>query len=85
MMNNRNCSRRPINSRDMQNIIPQMSYCNYLDMEESHIKNIEDMPIAMAYVPYQQWRNIYEPNQALKRGTIFKELDLPFNCAKECK
>lgn len=79
-MNNRNCSRRPINLRDMQNNIPPI-----LDMEKSHTKNIEDMPIAMAYVPYQQWKNIYEPNEALKRGTIFKELDLPFNCAKGCR
>ncbi len=85
MMNNRNYSRSPINLRNMQNTIPQMSYGNYLDIEESHNKSIEDMPIAMAYVPFQQWRNIYEPSEALQRGTIFKELDLPFNCAKECK
>ena len=77
MMNNRNCSRRPINSRDMRGMIPQMS--NYSNLD------IENMPIAMAYVPFQQWQNIYEPRQAFQRGTIFKELDLPFTCAKECK
>ncbi|MBQ1275181.1 MAG: spore coat associated protein CotJA [Cellulosilyticum sp.] len=47
--------------------------------------NMENMPIAMAYVPWQQWRMIYEPKEALKRGTIFKELDLPFEASKGCK
>ena len=32
----------------------------------------------MAYVPWQQWRAIYDDAQALARGTIFSELDLPF-------
>lgn len=37
-----------------------------------------DMPIAMAYVPWQQWRDLYEPCKALERGTLFMELDKPF-------
>ena len=40
------------------------------------------LPLAMAYVPFQQWGNIYEPYRALQRGTIFPELDLPF-CGRE--
>lgn len=36
------------------------------------------MPIAMAYVPWQQWRQTYPMDKALTRGTIFPELDLPF-------
>ena len=84
-MNNINCSGRPINLRNMRNATPQMSCYNSLDMENLNSKNIDDMPIAMAYVPYQQWRNIYEPNEAFRRGTIFKELDLPFTCARGCK
>lgn len=35
-------------------------------------------PIAMAYVPWQQWRQTYPMDKALSRGTIFPELDLPF-------
>lgn len=38
----------------------------------------EKTPIAMAYVPYQQWGETYSHQDALCRGTIFKELDLPF-------
>ncbi len=46
----------------------------------------EKTPIAMAYVPYQQWSDIYQEDTALQRGTIFPELDLPFgggDCAYE--
>lgn len=34
--------------------------------------------LAMATVPMQRWGEIYEPSEALKRGTIFTDLDLPF-------
>ena len=37
-----------------------------------------DAPLAMAYVPWQQWRDLYEPCKALERGTLFMELDKPF-------
>ncbi len=38
----------------------------------------EGAPLAMAYVPWQRWTNLYELNTALLHGTIFPELDLPF-------
>lgn len=34
--------------------------------------------LAMAFVPRQNWQNIYEANVALARGTIFADLDKPF-------
>lgn len=39
---------------------------------------LEGMPLAMAYVPWQRFCETYAPAEALKRGTIFPELDLPF-------
>lgn len=39
---------------------------------------VDTCPLAMAYVPWQTWRQIYDPQVALSRGTIFQELDLPF-------
>lgn len=39
-------------------------------------------PLAMSYVPYQQWEETYKENVALEKGTIFPSLDLPF-CGKE--
>ena len=38
----------------------------------------EETAIAMAYVPWQKWQNIYEPCKALECGTILQELDKPF-------
>lgn len=39
---------------------------------------INDMPIAMAYVPIQQLKKTYEPDSGLTFGTIFPELNKPF-------
>ena len=37
-----------------------------------------ETPVGMAYVPYQKWKNVYEPSVALERGTAFQDLDKPF-------
>lgn len=48
---------------------------------------ISGMQLAMGYVPLQTWNDVYCVEEALKRGTIFPALDLPFlgcvprNCA----
>lgn len=39
---------------------------------------LEGMPLAMAYVPWQNWRRIYDIEKGFQRGTIFEELDKPF-------
>ncbi len=36
------------------------------------------LPLAMAYVPPQKWTIVYDNEEALRRGTIFPALDLPF-------
>lgn len=36
-------------------------------------------PLAMAYVPMQKLENIFEPMHALKRGTLYPELDKPWH------
>ena len=45
---------------------------------------LQDMPIAMAYVPWQEWSNIYEVQKGFRRGTIFEELDKPFQGKGGC-
>lgn len=37
-----------------------------------------DMPVAMAYVPWQNWNNLYDLDKALAVGTIFPCLNRPF-------
>ena len=39
----------------------------------------KNTPLAMAYVPFQQWGETYDDDKALSRGTLFPELDLPFS------
>lgn len=43
---------------------------------------LEEYPLAMMYAPYQVWRHIYALDVALERGTLFGELDLPFEATK---
>ena len=39
----------------------------------------ENKALAMAYVPWQTWQEIYDVEKALQRGTIFCQLDKPFS------
>lgn len=85
MHNNSLSSKLSQNIRGMNQYDNKLNLNEFVGMENSCMEDIEDMPIAMAYVPWQQWRQLYEPKEALRRGTLFKELDLPFECAKGCK
>ena len=43
-------------------------------------------PLAIVYSPYQPFENLYDEETALCRGTLFKDIDLPFYgraCTKE--
>ena len=40
---------------------------------------VDSLPLAMAYVPWQQFGNLYEPDQALRNGTVFQDLNKPFH------
>lgn len=44
----------------------------------------ERTPLAMAYVPCQQWGETYSVEKGLERGTVFPELDLPFAPEEGC-
>lgn len=37
-----------------------------------------DVPLAMSYVPWQQWGELYDECTALERGTAFPALYMPF-------
>ncbi|MGN0154311.1 MAG: spore coat associated protein CotJA [Lachnospiraceae bacterium] len=40
-------------------------------------------PVVMAYVPWQQWGELYEADCGLMQGTIFKDLNFIF-CGVRC-
>ena len=53
----------------------------YREVKKNGVCCEEDMPgkaLAMAYVPWQSWRKLYEVCEGFSTGTIFKELDLEF-------
>lgn len=61
-------------------------YTKKLEATESNhydIHQMDDFPLATAYVPLQSWKSTYEPEKALHTGTIFPELDKPF-CEGRC-
>ena len=44
---------------------------------------MENKILGIASVPYQNWGDLYTPKEALKTGTIFKELNKPFFAADQ--
>lgn len=57
---------------------------NYMNSGCTPCRNIQrdefpaDMPIGMAYVPWQTWDKIYDLDKGHHMGTIFPCLDKPF-------
>lgn len=49
----------------------------------SQTETRQPMALAMAYVPWQRWQETYPLEEGLHRGTIFPELDLPFEGKKK--
>lgn len=47
-------------------------------------RELQELPLAMAYVPIQAWGDTYSPCRALCRGTLFPILDLPFGEVNVC-
>ncbi len=54
---------------------PEMPGCNPPAMP---YENIDQFPVGMTYVPWQQWQQVYSVETAINRGTIFPDLDKPF-------
>ena len=47
------------------------------DCSARGIPGLEGYSLAMVYSPKQYWRKLYSPEDALGRGTLFTELDMP--------
>lgn len=67
-----------------QNVVSEPSFVSeragsrrQTDCSETCI-TIDDMELAMAYVPWQTWQKIMCPEKAFMTGTIFEELNKPF-------
>ena len=56
---------------------PSVPVCPNVQLTEFN-RELQELPLAMAYVPIQSWGDTYPPCRALCRGTLFPQLDLPF-------
>jgi hypothetical protein len=53
--------------------------------DEAYVDDcLEKLPLAMAYVPFQKWKNVTDAATGLAHGTIFQDLVLPFYGDKNC-
>lgn len=57
---------------------PAFPNCTSVQLTEFN-HELQELPLAMAYVPIQPWGDCYPPARALCRGTLFPQLDLPFH------
>ena len=56
--------------------------CNYnMDYDD---KCFDNKPLAIAYVPWQKWKNVMCAKEGMEHGTIFAELVMPFKGC-QCK
>ena len=53
------------------------------EREDSHM--CDDYPIGMGYVPWQEFKNLHEPERGYHSGTIFMELEKPFTGRRSFK
>lgn len=74
----------PANSRLPQASAPvSMPYSHHF-CPNTGIGGMEQYPVGMGYIPWQQWQQTYPLEQGIRRGTIFPDLDLPFTMGR-CK
>ncbi len=55
--------------------MPEDCNCDY--------RCVDNLPVGSMYAPMQKFRKLYSPEEALCRGTLFCELDLPFRGGKQ--
>ena len=66
----------------MQNFRNNMTFYNPENLSCQRPDPLSSMPLAMAYVPWQRWQQVYPVEKAMNRGTIFPDLDKPFSMGR---
>lgn len=77
-----NSDRRGQYRREMQGRMNQEMM--HQDRMQRDMMNREHRSLAMSYVPWQKWENLYQPDEGFHNGTIFKDLNLPFTGRRMC-
>ena len=71
---------RPMPCRQPSGNMPSECDMSDMDRREKHSKGygVDKMPLAMSYVPWQTFGELYPPCKALSEGTAFPELNQIF-------
>ena len=77
-----NCTNRNLHSGSTCYTQPSGNYNTAACDCYPKIESAKDMVIAMAYVPWQYFNSVCEPDKALQMGTIFPELYKPYTGCK---
>ena len=75
-MQNRNMPRCAMPMCDVQESHMRMERDYYMRNNDSC--KCDEYPLGMSYVPWQTFRELYDPEKSLEAGTMFMELDKPF-------
>lgn len=80
-----NCGNRMVQdsrgqSMEIECVCQNMKGCH---MQDPMDRLGDAFPPVMAFVPWQQWGDLYDPECGLKQGTIFKDLNYIF-CGTRC-
>ena len=71
-----------ISENMLKNVLKERTACHERECAPERPSNryegCEFPSLAMVYAPYQRWHNIYDMDTALVCGTLFKELNKPF-------
>lgn len=51
---------------------------NHNQTDHANTYDPTNVPLAMAIMPFQRWGPLFEPGKGFRVGTIFPELDYPF-------
>ena len=60
--------------------------CNVKKPEHymQNCKCLDELPLAIAYVPWQKWKNVMCAKEGIQYGSIFADLVMPFyGCKKQ--
>ena len=78
----RNGAPAPEPRREMQ----ENGSCNHNDGCGNGVAwGLVGYPLASVYAPLQEFKELYDEERALKSGTLFSQLDLPFMSGKNGK
>ena len=68
-----------LNTEDASDCAVETAACvRKTDCADCDLSVVDGLPLGMMYAPVQTFRKLYDVSEALCKGTLFCELNLPF-------